>query len=247
MELKFRTLKANEIECRVGQVKDNKGFTLLLYKDARVDMALLDEIVGKGKWQREHKILGNDIYCKVGIWNEELKQFVWYEDAGSSGTIEVEKSKASDSFKRACVNVGIGRELYTAPFIWVKTTEQNQPSNSCSYSVKEIAYNDKSEISKLVIINDKTFEVVYSYPRKENVAQNGGNQQNNAIGGVKQTIAKEDLDIIELYLSQCNEEKRKSLFAWLDGTFNTMTPANLSYEQGQEVAKKLKGRIFNGK
>ena len=67
MKLEFRTLKPSEIEVRVGS-----GGTLLLYKDARVDMALLDEVVGVGNWQREHKILGDDIYCKVSIYNKEL-------------------------------------------------------------------------------------------------------------------------------------------------------------------------------
>ena len=114
----FRKLNANEIECRVGATNES-GFTLLLYKDARVDMNLLDEIVGANRWQRKHYMLGNDIYCSVGIYYDDLG-WVWKDDAGASGTIEIEKSKASDSFKRACVNAtGVGRELYTAPFIWI--------------------------------------------------------------------------------------------------------------------------------
>ena len=242
-KLEFRTLTANEIECRVGQKKDT-GFTLLLYKDARVDMALLDEVVGQGKWQREHKILGNDIYCRVGIWNEELKQFVWYEDAGASGSIEVEKSKASDSFKRACVNVGIGRELYTAPFIWVKSSTDNQPTSNISYSVKEIGYNSNREINKLTIVNDNTGEIVYSYPRKANVSQNAPKQQN--LGNINNggRISAEDLTQIELYLARisANESKRTAFFEWLEKTYGTGVPANLSAENGKEVANKVRNR-----
>lgn len=96
MELKFRKLKANEIEVRVGTTKSGSGFSLLLYKDARVDMNLLDEVVGPDKWQRKHYMLGNDIYCSVGIYYENIG-WVWKDDAGASGSIEIEKSKASDS------------------------------------------------------------------------------------------------------------------------------------------------------
>ena len=241
MELKFRTLESREIECRIGQTND-KGFSLLLYKDARVDMALLDEIVGKGYWQREHKILGDDIYCRVGIWNKELNQFVWYEDAGSTGTIEKEKSRASDSFKRACVNVGIGRELYTAPFIWITTTQDNQAGKGFSYSVKSIDYNQNKEISQLTIVNDKTGEIVYSYPKGIKVSQNVAKAPKNDIPSDKGTIAPDDLAIIDAYLTTIsgNELKRASFFNWLEKMYGCSVPANLSKEDGKEVAQTLR-------
>ena len=127
--MKFRTLKEDEIECRVGQISA-KGFTLLLYKNARVDMDLLDETVGAGNWQRDHKELKGNIYCGVSIWDETKKQWITKWDCGTESNTEKEKGEASDSFKRACVNVGIGRELYTSPFIWVNAdkfkTRKNQ-------------------------------------------------------------------------------------------------------------------------
>ena len=177
-ELVFRKLKANEIEVRIGSTT-KKTFSLLLYKDARVDMALLDEVVGVGNWQREHKILGNDIYCRVGIYDTDKNCWVWKEDAGSSGSIEVEKSKASDSFKRACVNLGIGRELYTSPEIKIWKTDENDESYKYNhYFVREIAYND-NEISKLVICEEKSGEVVFSYPKGAKVSQTAEKPQKN--------------------------------------------------------------------
>ena len=255
MELKFRTLRADEIECRVGQVFKDKGFSLLLYKNARVDMALLDEQVGVGKWQREHKILGDDIYCRVGIWNDELKQFVWYEDAGSSGGIEKEKSKASDSFKRACVNVGIGRELYSAPFIYIPITEDNK-KEGVDYSVKEIAYNNKREINKLTIVNDKTGEIVYSYPKNAKVSQNVPKEPKTSVNDLidnslqhEDTITQEDLNTIEAYLLTIkgNDMKTHAFNEYLINTFNVYSAKNLNFADGRKVAEFCRKKLANGK
>ena len=118
---KFRDLRADEIECRVQQVKE-KGLVLLLYKDARVDMNILDETVGSAYWQREHYECKGNLFCRVGIDVNGYKQapgassWVWKSDCGTESNTEAQKGEASDSFKRACFNWGIGRELYTAPF-----------------------------------------------------------------------------------------------------------------------------------
>lgn len=115
---KFRELTADEIELRVGSVSEN-GATLLLYKNARVDMDILDETVGANYWGRDHKDLKGVMYCGVSIYDDELKQWVTKYDAGAESRESSEKGEASDSFKRACVNWGIGRELYTAPMIFI--------------------------------------------------------------------------------------------------------------------------------
>lgn len=115
-KLEFRLLRANEIDCRISQVKQN-GLSLLLYKDARVDQNILDETVGPMNWQRSHS--RENANCTVSIWDEEKKMWVSKEDTGKESNTEAEKGLASDSFKRACFNWGIGRELYTAPFIWI--------------------------------------------------------------------------------------------------------------------------------
>lgn len=119
-EAMFRDLRADEIECRVAQTKAN-GVSLLLYKDARCDQNILDETVGAMNWQRQHT--RDNANCIVSIWDEDKKQWIGKEDTGTESNTEKEKGLASDSFKRACVNWGIGRELYTAPFIWIKADD----------------------------------------------------------------------------------------------------------------------------
>lgn len=122
MKLEFRALTANEIECRVQSVKEN-GCVLLLYKDARCDMNILDETVGPMNWQRSHS--RDNANCVVSIWDEDKKQWVSKEDTGTESNTEAAKGLASDSYKRSCTNWGIGRELYTAPFIFVPKEKVN--------------------------------------------------------------------------------------------------------------------------
>lgn len=117
MKVAFRALRADEIDVRVAQISE-KGAQLLLYKDARCDMNILDETVGPMDWQRIHA--RDNANCIVEIWDEDKKQWIAKEDTGTESNTEKEKGLASDSFKRACVNWGIGRELYTSPFIWIK-------------------------------------------------------------------------------------------------------------------------------
>lgn len=162
--MEFRKLRADEIECRIGTVKKGIGFSLLLYKDARCDMALLDEKVGTFDWQRDHKELKGVIYCGVGInrnymYPEKPAEFVWKWDAGTESKTEKEKGESSDSFKRACFNWGIGRELYTAPFIWLK----GEPDPSVRYVVNRIDYDEDGHINGLEIVEQKSGEVAYTY------------------------------------------------------------------------------------
>lgn len=144
----FRQLKADEIEIRVGAVTE-KGCSLLLYKDARVDMNILDETVGGENWQREHYECKGNLFCRVGI-RQEGAEWVWKADCGAESYTEKEKGEASDSFKRACFNWGIGRELYTSPFLWV--SEKN-----CKLIKKGDKWTtyDKFEVEKIVYMNDE--------------------------------------------------------------------------------------------
>lgn len=117
----FRPLKADEVECRIGTCSE-KGVSLLLFKDARADMKLLDESVGAANWDCEYSEIGGRLYCTVGIYCmlvDGSMHWVYKQDVGTESNMEAEKGQASDAFKRACVKWGIGRELYTAPFIWV--------------------------------------------------------------------------------------------------------------------------------
>lgn len=118
-DYKIRLLKASEIECRVGSIS-NKGVSLLLYKDARADQRILDETFGIFGWKRSHQCINGNLYCTVEILDKETGTWIAKQDVGAAKIEnETEKSQASDSFKRACFNWGIGRELYTAPFIWI--------------------------------------------------------------------------------------------------------------------------------
>ena len=159
MNLEFRKLKADEIECRIGQIKET-GLTLLLYKDARCDMNVLDETVGALNWKREHT--RDNQNCVVSIYDDDKKEWVSKEDTGTQSNTEAEKGLASDSFKRACVNWGIGRELYTAPFIWIKAGDAAIANVGgklkCfdKFSVEKITYKKNGDIDGLSIINDKT-------------------------------------------------------------------------------------------
>lgn len=163
MNYKFRTLKANEIDCRVNQI-DERGLTLLLYKDARCDMNILDETVGANNWQREHS--RDNANCIVSIFDEDKLQWVKKEDTGTESNTEKEKGLASDSFKRACVNWGIGRELYTAPFIYIpaercniKLNNKGKHTTYDKFRVEAIKYNDDREIVALSIKNNRNERV----------------------------------------------------------------------------------------
>ena len=162
MKLEFRTLNANEIDCRIAsfsfnQDKTPKGLTLLLYKDARVDQNILDETVGAYNWQRSHS--RDNANCTVSIWDEEKKQWISKEDTGKESYTEAEKGLASDSFKRACFNWGIGRELYTAPFIWISAEnadiKQYNGKTQCfdKFIVEQIKYDESRNIVALSIVN----------------------------------------------------------------------------------------------
>lgn len=170
MKIEFRKLEANEIECRIGMIKEG-GLSLLLYKDARCDMNVLDETVGPLNWKREHT--RDNKNCIVSIWDEDKLQWVSKEDTGTESNTEAEKGLASDSFKRACVNWGIGRELYTAPFIWVKNGDAaiaqigNKFKCFDTFSVAKLTYTKSGEIDGLAIRNNKTKEIVFTKMPKE--------------------------------------------------------------------------------
>lgn len=163
----IRLLRADEIECRVAQInKSGTGLSLLLYKNARTDMDILDETFGPMNWQRRHT--RDNANCIVSVWDNDKRQWVEKEDTGTESNTEAEKGLASDSFKRACFNIGIGRELYTAPFIWVtppncdiKKDDNGRVSCKDRFEVQEIGYNERREINRLVIINSKTHNVAF--------------------------------------------------------------------------------------
>jgi hypothetical protein len=156
----------------VSQVKAS-GVVLLLYKDARCDQNILDETVGAMNWQRHHS--RDNANCIVSIWDEDKKQWIEKEDTGTESRTEREKGLASDSFKRACFNWGIGRELYTAPFIFIKAQDCNiQDGSKCydNFTVDTIEYqpDGQREIRHLIIKNEKTGHICYHWQNGERKA-----------------------------------------------------------------------------
>lgn len=179
--MKFRPLRADEIEVKVKQIKAN-GSVFLLYKTARTDMDILDETVGPENWQCAYETIKDNLYCKIGIYNEKLAQWIWKQDCGiesrEDGEGNEKKGEASDAFKRAGFKWGIGRELYTAPFIWIGSDVVPTESNGKGYKLKDafakfyvskIDYASNGDICGLVIKNSK-HQTVYTYG-KDNRAE----------------------------------------------------------------------------
>lgn len=169
----FRLLKADEIEVKVKQVKE-KGAVALIYKTSRVDMDILDETLGAMNWTTEYGEIKGNLYCGIGIRHNITDPFVWKWDCGieSRGDDEgnEKKGEASDAFKRAGFKVGIGRELYSAPWIFLNVETEldgrkyklKNPFDS--FSVQAIEYDANDKISALTIVNSKG-QVVYKYPK----------------------------------------------------------------------------------
>lgn len=179
----FRPLRADEIECRVGSMTD-KTLTLLLYKNSRVDMDLLDEVVGPMNWKREHS--RDNRNCTVSLWDEDKRDWVTKEDTGTESNAEREKGLASDSFKRACVNWGIGRELYSAPEIRLFASKGHYElvgkKTYDRFKVVAIEYDDLKQITKLAIKNTTQNKLVFQWGY--------GEEQEEIVNGIKESILK---------------------------------------------------------
>lgn len=165
MSITFRDLKADEIECRIAQISE-KGLSLLLYKNARCDMNILDETVGIDNWQREHYECKGNLFCRIGIKFGD--EWIWKSDCGTESNTEKQKGEASDSFKRAGFNWGIGRELYTAPRIWITPNNFNmkEKNNKKVCYDKFVVFHIKIEDKRIVelgIFNQNTNQEVFTY------------------------------------------------------------------------------------
>jgi hypothetical protein len=212
----MRLLKADEIDCRVGTSTD-KGVSLLLYKDARVDMRILDETYGAMNWQRRHDVVNGNLFCTIEVWDNEKGCWVSKQDVGTESNTEKEKGEASDSFKRAGFNWGIGRELYTAPFIWITTTSDdldNRGKIKTKFFVREIDYNEQNEINHLVIVDGKgnarfTFGKVKGDSGKMKAADK---QEVTLEEAIAEMYACETLDAVKACWSKYPQFKNNDLF-----------------------------------
>lgn len=165
-----RLLEADEIEIRVAKYIEGKGASLLLYKTARVDMDILDETYGADAWQNDYREIKGVLFCGIavgGVWKWDCG--VWKRDCGVESNAAAEKGEASDAFKRAGFRWGIGRELYSAPSIWISERDfetkivnrKKQPKDR--FVVDAIKYNAKRKICFLQIKNASSKKVVFTY------------------------------------------------------------------------------------
>jgi len=234
---KFRNLRADEIDVRINQIASNYC-TMLLYKDARCDMNILDETVGSMNWKREHT--RENANCIVSIWDEDKKQWVSKEDTGTESFAEKEKGLASDSFKRSCINWGIGRELYSSPSIIVFPMKTMIPKGKTG----EFFENDKGKYTT------KTYfwvEII-DYDENDNVKNLviRDNKNNVRFTQLSKEKEKELSKITEIMnkLIAANEEKdekfnRTEFYEY----FNTDSDLTMTYKQQQEAILLLEKRL----
>ena len=218
---KFRLLKADEIECRIAMIK-SQGIILLLYKTARTDANLLDETVGEEMWENDFKIVDGVLYGGIGIHrlvsdiDGKVKDVViWKWDAGTESNTEAEKGRASDAFKRAGFKWGIGRELYTAPFIWISNEKCTIKDGKCNdkFEVAYIEYDKNENICCLSIINEKTRVEVYKWESKNKPTEVFSGEDKITALKVKslKSTCKDDNIPIEFILKKCKIEKLEDM------------------------------------
>ena len=226
-DLTIRLLRADEIECRIATINEN-GVSILLYKDARADMKILDEVFGVFGWKRNHASIDGNLYCTVEVLNKETGEWIAKQDVGTTSYSEKEKGQASDSFKRACFNIGIGRELYSAPFIWlpssVVTIQRKNDRFVCkeNFVVKHIEYNSEREIVGLVIATDKG-KVVYEL--KANRTENEDK---------KPQISRDKLEVLDAELKRTGVE-----FEAVQERYHIEAPEQMSEAVYQKVLQAL--------
>ena len=238
--MEFRTLKANEIDCRVAQI-DKTWCTVLLYKDARVDMNILDETVGCMNWAKEY--LRDNANCVVSLWDSEKNQWVSKEDTGTESFSEAEKGLASDSFKRACFNWGIGRELYTAPSIFItprkdikyrvggKEVDEFYEYKDGKYTTKtrfwvELIDYDKNKRITDLIIRDNKNNIRFAELTKEKTKK---------LSDIHSELKK----LIELAEDKDNKFDREKLYEHYKATSDTQ----MTYDQMQDAIEILKKKV----
>ena len=172
---KIRSLKPNEIEIRVQQIT-SKGVQLLLYKDSRCDKRILDETFGITGWKNRYEEIKNNLFCTISIWDDEKKEWIDKCDCGTESFSEKEKGEASDAFKRAGFNVGIGRELYTRIFYFASVPTKKEVDKNGKekwvmenpfekFEIIELKTNEETEKIEAIKIADSKGKVVFSYPK----------------------------------------------------------------------------------
>lgn len=262
-DIKIRALRADEIECKVAQVTDGK-VQLLLYKDARCDKRILDETFGIMGWADCYSEIKGNLYCSIMIYDQHTGMWIQKQDCGIESAFgDKEKGEASDAFKRACFNVGIGRELYTKIPIWINTeTVSNQRGDKTTYKQKNsyqswfVSYietdNEKEKIKYIEISDYKTKKVVFKWGTKgqikaENNQTNIANTQINKKqpeANMKSTeqpkvVNKEQLDEL---MKEANQ--RGDVVVKIAQDFGYDNPRKIKVEDFEKVKTAIQAEIL---
>jgi hypothetical protein len=245
MELKFRPIRADEVDVRIARVlRNGAGLQLLFYKDARVDQNILDETVGAMNWQRHHT--RDNANCIVSIWDEDKKQWVSKEDTGTESNTEAQKGLASDSFKRACFNWGIGRELYTAPNVLLFNSDGAElfktNGGKCYdyFAVKELQVKNGCIVHVVVSNESLNSKVVYVWdkagrpqkPEEQEEQQPEEPQKDSAVAEVDVR-----LDVMKDWNSRTKGE-RQAIMKY----YGISDIANITVEQGKRYLEDAEKR-----
>ena len=215
-------LTANDVECRIKKIT-NEGAVLLLYKTARVDMRILDEVYGSMNWQRHHEVINNNLFCTISVWDSEKSQWISKQDVGTESNAEAEKGQASDAFKRAGFAWGIGRELYDSPFIWIS----GKVSKYDRFHVTDIQYDrEKQAFTRLTICDDKGKERYRLNGTKTDRPQSTDDRRQKGLAAIAELVKK---------------HKAEQPFAdWLKETMKVESLDGLTVEQLGAVYKGFK-------
>lgn len=221
-----RLLHADEIECRVGNWnKDKTRYTVLLYKTSRTDMDILDEVFGIDNWQVDYQMIGEMLFCTISVWSEQRGCWVRKSSNGTEGNIEADKSKASDAYKRAGFMVGIGRELYSAPQIWL-----DKSVNSYDLKVEQIEYDSSDKICTLVLSSKG--EVVYQFRNGKGIAKIEDTPQpkgvdHDTLEKIRDIVAKLEFD----------GKNTQEILDW----YHVKTIGEIPLEKWQRMLDKVRG------
>lgn len=178
--LNFKALRPEQIEVRPTDTATRGKATLLLYIDSRSAVDILNDSFGAYDWQMEYKAVGDQIYGRLSIWDEDKKMWIAKEDTGSESNIEGGKGQSSDILKRCLARLGCDY-LYHTPkvkidcpdnyyFKFYKDGREVEKMNM-SFQVKEIEWDENKNCKKLIIA-DKWGKVVYEYQEGNEVVKN---------------------------------------------------------------------------
>lgn len=248
MEKKIRCLKPEEIEIRVQSVSE-KGAQLLLYKDSRCDKRILDETFGIFGWKDKYEEIKGNLFCTISIWDDEKKQWIDKCDCGveSNGTDGNEKKgEASDSFKRAGFNVGIGRELYTRIFYFASVPTKKNDKGKYElankyekFTVAEISTNEETEKIEKIKIADSKGNIVFSYGYPKTTTKQ---EKIKKVDKPVEMIEEGQITAIRILLKD-HEELKKAVYKKLGITSSKEMPNKLTKLQATSLIKQLKQKV----